>query len=138
MARPALLEKYERIRAAYPRSRIFVELARALLDAGDAARAAQVCERGVQHHPDSVQGRLVWGRALLGLGREAEAIARFEDAIARDPSSAYAYDLVAEALLAHGLARPARVILRRAVELRPGDARMRAWLDQAERMGGAE
>jgi tetratricopeptide (TPR) repeat protein len=133
MAPPAPLEKYERILAADPRSRIFVELAKALLDAGDAGRAAQVCERSIEHHPDSVQGRLVWGRALLRLGRQAEALARFEEAIARDPSSSYAYNLVGEALLEHGLARPARAILQRAAELHPGDARIRAWLEEARK-----
>ncbi|HSN14215.1 MAG TPA: hypothetical protein VLT61_06250, partial [Anaeromyxobacteraceae bacterium] len=61
----SIVEKYEQILAADPKSRIFVELARALLEKGDAARTVQICERGLEHHANSILGRVIWGRALL-------------------------------------------------------------------------
>ena len=132
MASP-VISKYERILQTDPRSRIFVELARALLDEGDAARAAEVCERGLVHHPDSVQARLTLGRALLALGRVDDAVQRFEEALAADASSPYPCDLAAEALLRHGHAARALPLLERAVERHPADPRIERRLDEARR-----
>ena len=64
----SIVEKYEQILAADPRSRIFVELAKALVDRGEHARAVEVCRRGLEHHPSSILGRVIWGRALLEAG----------------------------------------------------------------------
>lgn len=133
---PSSVEKYERILQADPRSRIFVELARALLEAGDPARAAQVCAQGLQHHPDSFHGRILWGRALLRLGDPGEAVARFEEAIASDPSGAYGYDLAGEALLQHGETARALALLERGAATHPGDRRVRRWLEDARQAAG--
>ncbi len=130
---PSIVQKYERILQADPRSRIFVELARALLDAGDAQRAAEVCERGLEHHPDSVQARVAWGKALLVLGRTDEALARLEEAIAADPTNPYGYSVVGEALVRNGLAERALPLMEKGVALHPGDGRIRRWLVEARR-----
>ncbi len=134
---PSIVEKYERILQADPRSRIFVELARALLDAGEAERAAEVCERGLEHHPDSVQARVVWGKALLALGRADEGSARLEEAVAADPANPYGYDLVGEALVRNGLAERALPLMEKGVALHPGDGRIRRWLIEARRAAPA-
>ncbi|WP_152643388.1 tetratricopeptide repeat protein, partial [Anaeromyxobacter sp. PSR-1] len=128
-----ILEKYEQILAADPRSRIFVELARALLERGQHARAIEICRQGLEHHPSSILGRVIWGRALLESGDTKGANDQFEIAIAVDPGSPYAYNLVGEALVAKGLFREALPVLLRAVELQPADARVRGWLEQAKR-----
>jgi tetratricopeptide (TPR) repeat protein len=130
---PSIVQKYERILQADPRSRIFVELARALLEAGDAQRAAEVCERGLEHHPDSVQARVAWGKALLALGRTDEALARLEEAIAADPANPYGYSVVGEALVRNGLADRALPLMEKGVALHPGDGRIRRWLVEARR-----
>ncbi|OFX25826.1 MAG: hypothetical protein A2V77_09510 [Anaeromyxobacter sp. RBG_16_69_14] len=130
---PSIVQKYERILQADPRSRIFVELARALLDAGDAQRAAEVCERGLEHHPDSVQARVAWGKALLVLGRTDEALARLEEAIAADQTNPYGYSVVGEALVRNGLAERALPLMEKGVALHPGDGRIRRWLVEARR-----
>uniref|UniRef100_UPI001F56A3F9 tetratricopeptide repeat protein n=1 Tax=Anaeromyxobacter terrae TaxID=2925406 RepID=UPI001F56A3F9 len=130
---PSIVEKYEQILAADPRSRIFVELAKALVERGDAARAAEVCRRGLEHHPSSILGRVVWGRALLETGEPAGALAQFEAAVAVDPASPYAFNLVGEALLARKLHAEALPYLERALELQPADARVRGWVEQARR-----
>src|SRR6266496_485891 len=128
---PSTVEKYERILQADPRSRIFVELARALLEAGGAERAVEVCQRGLEHHPDSVLARVLWGKALLALGRSDEAIARFGEALAADPANPYGCDLVGEALVKNGLAARALPLMEQAATLHPGDGRIRRWLEEA-------
>src|SRR5512133_1271330 len=134
----SIVEKYEQILAADPRSRIFVELAKALVDRGEHARAVEVCRRGLEHHPSSILGRVIWGRALLEAGDGKGATDQFEIAIALEPSSPYAYNLVGEALLKKGLHRDALPVLARAAELQPADARVRAWLDESKRRAKSE
>lgn len=130
MAAP-VTAKYERILQADPRSRIFVELARALLEEGEAERAVVVCEQGLLHHPDSAQARLTMGRALLMLGRVDEAVARFEQAFSVDAATPYECDVAAEALIRHGHAGRALPLLRRAAATYPGDARIQRRLEEA-------
>jgi Flp pilus assembly protein TadD len=129
----SLVEKYEKIFAADPRSRIFVELAKALVERGDHARAAEVCRQGLEHHPSSILGRVIWGRALLDAGDAKGAMDHFEIAIALEPSSPYAYNLVGEALLKKEMHREALPALARAAELQPADARVKGWLEEAKR-----
>jgi predicted Zn-dependent protease len=130
---PSLVEKYEQILAADPRSRIFVELAKALVEHGDHARAADVCRQGLEHHPSSILGRVIWGRALLESGDAAGALVQFDAAVQVDPSSPYAVNLVGEALVHKQLWREAAPFLARAVALQPSDARLRGWLEEADR-----
>jgi tetratricopeptide (TPR) repeat protein len=133
---PSIIEKYELILAADPRSRVFVELARALVERGDHARAVEVCRLGLEHHPTSILGRVTWGRALLLAGDARAAQDQLEIAIGIDPANPYAYNLVGEALVRAGLCREALPILTRAVELQPADPKARAALDEARRRAG--
>jgi tetratricopeptide (TPR) repeat protein len=128
----SIVDKYEQILAADPRSRIFVELARALVDRGEHARAVEVCRRGLEHHPGAILGRVTWGRALLEAGDTKGAMDQFEIAIGLEPASPYAYNHVGEALRAKGLYREALPVLARAAELQPADARVRGWLEDAK------
>jgi tetratricopeptide (TPR) repeat protein len=130
---PSIIEKYQQILAADPRSRIFVELARALLDQGDARRAMEVCRAGLEHHPQSIQGRVIWGRALLAAGDAVGAHEQFDVAIGIDPGTPYGYNLVGEALVAAGRFKEALPVLTRAAELQPADAQARARLEEAKR-----
>lgn len=134
----SIVDKYEQILAADPRSRIFVELAKALVDRGEHARAVEVCRRGLEHHPSSILGRVTWGRALLEAGDAKGAMDQFEIAIALEPSSPYAYNHVGEALLKKGLYKEALPVLARAAELQPADARVRGWLEDAKRRARGE
>lgn len=134
----SIVDKYEQILAADPRSRIFVELAKVLVDRGDHVRAIEVCQRGLEHHPSSILGRVVWGRALLEAGDVKAAMDQFEIAIALEPSSPYAYNHIGEALLKKELFREALPVLARAAELQPADARVRGWLEEAKRRARGE
>ena len=130
------VEKYEIILAADPRSRIFVELARALSDRGDFARAVEVCRQGVGHHPDSIQGRVQWARALLDSGDTDGAVGQLEAAIALEPQNPLAYNLAAELLLPRALHAKALPILEKAAELQPGNEKVRARLEEARAAAG--
>ncbi len=133
---PSLVEKYELILAADPRSRVFVELARALAEGGDLARAVEVCRRGLEHHPGSIQGRLVWAKALLLGGDPDAAMGQIESAMAIDPANPYACNLAAELLVQHGMLARAAPVLEKAATMQPANETVRQWL--AEARGEAE
>ncbi len=131
MSKP-MVEKYEQMLAQDPTSTVFVELARAYLDRGDNDRAIQVCQQGVTHHPNSVVGRVLWGKALINTGKAADAMKQFDLATNIDRDNPHAYNLIGEALLRKGLYRSALPILRRAAALQPNDGRIAQWLDQTK------
>lgn len=134
----SMIEKYEQILADDPGSMAFVELAKALIDRGDHQRAIEVCRSGIEHHPESIVGRVLWGKALISSGRPAEAMEQFEQAIAIEKDNPYAYNLIGEVLLHKGLFRSAIPILKKAVALQPRDTRVRQWLEQAQRALGGQ
>lgn len=129
----SLVEKYEQILTQDPASTVFVELAKALIEQGDHQRAISICESGLSHHQKSVVGRVLWGKALINLGRPAEAMEQFDKAIAIDKENPHAYNLIGEVLLHKGLYRSALPLLKKAVALQPNDGRVRQWLEQTQR-----
>lgn len=126
----SIVDKYEQMLHQDPTSTVFVELARAYLERGDNDRAVTVCEQGVTHHPNSVVGRVLWGKALINKGKAAEAMKQFDLAVNIDRENPHAYNLISEALLRKGLFRSALPILRKAAALQPNDARIAQWLEQ--------
>ncbi|WP_375757460.1 tetratricopeptide repeat protein [Corallococcus exercitus] len=128
----SMVERYEQLLRQDPTSSVFVELAKALLEKGDAQRTIEVCTEGISHHPTSVVGRVLWGKALIQLGRPAEAMEQFDQAIAIERDNPYAYNLIGDVLLQRGLYRSALPILRKAVALQPNNGRVKQWLDQAQ------
>jgi tetratricopeptide (TPR) repeat protein len=127
----SLAEKFEQILAADPASMIFLELARALLQMGDATRAIEVCRGGLSHHPSSIRGRVLLGQALLAREDVPEALQAFEEALALEPDNPYAYNLVAEQLMRHKRMAEALPILAKAQALQPSDLRVRRWIAEA-------
>src|SRR5688572_24319769 len=110
MTKP-MVDRYEQILAQDPTSTVFVELAKALIERGDLQRAIDVCQGGLSHHKGSVIGRVLWGKSLINLGRPAEAMEQFDQAISIDRDNPYAYNLIAEVLLHKGLYRSALPLL---------------------------
>ncbi|MBX7114056.1 MAG: tetratricopeptide repeat protein [Myxococcaceae bacterium] len=129
----SLVERYEQVLAQDPASTVFVELAKALIERGDHPHAIDVCKNGLQHHPSSVVGRVLWGKALINLGKPSEAMTQFDLAMGIDRENPHAYNLIGEALLHKGLYRSALPILRKAAALQPNDNRVRQWLEQTKR-----
>ncbi len=128
----SLVERYEEILAQDPTSHLFVELANSLVEQGDNARAIAVCQQGVLHNQSSVAGRVMWGKALINLGRPAEAMEQFDRAVAVNRDDPYAYHLICEVLLAKGLYRSALPLLRKASALAPEDEELKTWLEQTQ------
>src|SRR6185436_9311757 len=128
----SLVERYEQLLATDPTSTLFVELARVLVEQGENARAAEVCQQGLVHHPDSIHGYVLWGKALIGLGRPAEAMEQFDKAVGVDRQDPLAYHLISEVLVAKGLYRSALPLLRKAVALSPSDEQVKVWLEQTQ------
>lgn len=128
----SMVERYEQLLLQDPTSAVFVELAKALLEKSEHARAIEVCQRGLGHHPNSVIGRVLWGKSLLHQGKPAEAMEQFDQAIAVDKENAHAYNLIGEVLVQRGLFRSALPILRKAAALQPNDGRVRLWLEQTQ------
>jgi cellulose synthase operon protein C len=133
MAAKSMVDKYEQILSQDPTSTVFVELAKALIEKGDHARAIDVCRGGLTHHKSSVAGRVLWGKALIQMGRPAEAMEQFDQAIAIDRENPHAYNLIGEVLLQKGLYRSALPLLRKAATLQPNDGRVKQWLEQTQR-----
>ena len=125
-----MVEKYEQVISSDPASTVFVELAKALIERGDHARAIEVCQGGLSHHPTSVVGRVLWGKALINLGKPADAMNQFDLAVSIDKDNPHAYNLIGEVLLHKALYRSALPILRKAAALQPNDGRIRQWLEQ--------
>jgi Flp pilus assembly protein TadD len=130
---PSPVDKYEIILAADPKSRVFVEFAKALLERGDHGRATEVCRKGLEYHPTSVQGRVLLGRALLAGGDQRAALAELESAAAVEPRNPYGWNLAAEVLVEKGLHGRAVGILEKAVELQPSNEQLLGWLERARR-----
>lgn len=128
----SMVERYEQLLLQDPTSAVFVELAKVLLEKGEHARAIEVCQQGLGHHAQSVIGRVLWGKALLHLGKPAQAMEQFDHAIAVDKENAHAYNLIGEVLVQRGLFRSALPILRKAAVLQPNDGRVKLWLDQTQ------
>ncbi len=129
----SLVERYEQVLAQDPASTVFVELAKALIERGDHPHAVDVCKSGLQHHPSSVVGRVLWGKALINMGKPSEAMTQFDLAMGIDRENPHAYNLIGEVLLHKGLYRSALPILRKAAALQPNDNRVRQWLEQTKR-----
>jgi len=126
----SMVEKYEQVLSQDPASTVFVELAKAYIERGEHTRAIEVCQNGLTHHPNSVIGRVLWGKALIQLGKPSEAMSQFDSAVNIDKDNPRAYNLIGEVLLHKGLYRSALPILRKAAALQPNDGRIRQWLEQ--------
>lgn len=113
-------------RSPYPA----VELIEACLDAERFAAALAACDDASDVVADAVLDALR-GRALLGLGRNADAVTALERSLAEEPDAAVAANL---ALAQDRLGAPSKAVAaaRLAFDLDPQDARVAALLTELE------
>lgn len=65
--------RYYRTWQKNPVSIVFVSLAQICLEQGFLEQAKEICEQGLQHHPDSISGRLMLARVLYEFDDVAKA-----------------------------------------------------------------
>ncbi|MCL2178210.1 MAG: tetratricopeptide repeat protein [Proteobacteria bacterium] len=122
----------------HPGALAFVEHAKALLEGGEFEQAIEVCRQGVEEHPKSIVGRVLWGKALVCLGKPADAMHEFEVAIATDRENPRVYGLVAEVFIENKLFRSALPMLRKACSLEPENPNFKLYLDYTQKALGGE
>jgi tetratricopeptide (TPR) repeat protein len=88
--------------------RVFLQLADELRKAGSLARAIEVLQEGLTHHPESVSGRVALGRAQLEAGDASAAAETLERVLTRDPAQIVASKLLIETWIRMGDAVRAR------------------------------
>ncbi len=128
----SLVEKYEQMLSQDPSSTVFVELAKAFIERGDTAGPSRSASRVCRTTPSRSSGRVLWGKALINLGKASEAMNQFDLAVNIDRENPHAYNLISEVLLRKGLYRSALPILRKAATLQPNDGRIKQWLEQTK------
>jgi arylsulfatase A-like enzyme/Flp pilus assembly protein TadD len=94
--------------------------------AGSAGRFQELLRRGIA----SFEAHFYLGRALLGLGRPAEAVRHLEEAVRRAPALADGWRSLAQARLALGRKAEARKAYESALPLAPNDAKLRVLLGE--------
>ncbi len=114
-----------------PRSDAAVGLADAYCALGRYAEAADLCQKGLLHMPDSVGTRLALGRAYVGLQQWREAQTELLKVVKLDRSSVEGFRLLGEALMRRSDFERALPILQHAQNLAPADARVLQMLKRA-------
>jgi choline-sulfatase len=94
--------------------------------AGSAARFRELIRRGIE----SFEAHFYLGRALMGLGRPAEAGPHFEEAVRRAPKLAEGWERLARARQATGERDKARAAYEAALPLAPSSAELRLRLGE--------
>jgi len=79
-----------------PQSRVFAPLAEAYRKTGRIDRAIEICEKGLQIHPNYVSGRVALGRAYYDKGDYVSAKAQLEMVFEADPENLVAAKTLGE------------------------------------------
>jgi len=104
-----------------PGSVQFVKLGELLRQAGEAAEAAVVLRKGLEHHPRHTAAWVALGRVLAESREGAQAAAALKRALELDPAHPVAWRLMGECRLLCGDQSAALLAMERALELAPGD-----------------
>jgi len=126
------VERYEDV-AEDPSSTAFLELAKELIENGEHLRAIEVCRSGLAQLPNCIAARVLWGKALICLGRPAEAMEQFDRALDLGRESPRTYALISHALAQRGLYRSALPLLHKAAALVPKSEALQRWLEEMQR-----
>ncbi|TLY56069.1 MAG: tetratricopeptide repeat protein, partial [Gemmatimonadetes bacterium] len=96
MAYTSEIEKLEKRWAENPKGRNFAPLADAYRKAGELDRALELCQAGLELHPDYVSAHIVHARCLIDQKNDARASEVFQRVLALDPENVLALKILAE------------------------------------------
>ncbi|HEX4574399.1 MAG TPA: tetratricopeptide repeat protein, partial [Gemmatimonadales bacterium] len=90
------IEKLEKRWAENPKGRNFAPLADAYRKAGELDRAIELCQAGLERHPDYVSAHIVYGRCLIDRKNDAGAAEVFQKVLGLDPENVLGLKMLAE------------------------------------------
>ena len=96
MAYTSEIEKLERRWAENPKGRNFAPLADAYRKAGELDRAIELCQSGLELHPDYVSAHIVLGRCLVDMKNDPGAEGVFRKVLELDPENILALRMLSE------------------------------------------
>ena len=96
MAHPSEIKKLEQRYRENPKGRNFAPLADAYRKAGLLDHAIELCQSGLQRHPDYVSAHIVYGRCLIDQKNDPAAIEAFRRVLALDSENVLALKMLAE------------------------------------------
>src|SRR6266566_6486682 len=96
VAHPSEIKKLEQRYRENPKGRNFAPLADAYRKAGLLDHAIELCQSGLQRHPDYVSAHIVYGRCLIDQKNDAAAIEAFRRVLSLDSENVLALRMLAE------------------------------------------
>lgn len=118
-----------------PSSRVFAPLAESYRRLGRVDEAIEICQRGLEHHPDFHSGRVALARCYLEKHRYQDAQFECEKVVQLAPENILAQKILGDALLAQGQTHSALHAFKMALLLAPCDISLSEKVHQLERVG---
>lgn len=116
-----------------PSSRVFAPLAESYRRLGRLDEAIEICQRGLEHHPDFHGGRVALAKCYLDKHRYQDAQKELEKVVHLAPENLLAQRLLGEALMVQGLDGQALHAFKMALLLAPCDIGLTDKVHQLEK-----
>jgi len=116
-----------------PTSRVFAPLAESYRRLGRLDEAIEICQRGLEHHPDFHGGRVALAKCFIEKNRYQDAQIELEKVVHLAPENLLAQKLLGEALMAQGLDSQALHAFKMALLLAPFDVSLTEKVHQLEK-----
>ena len=127
-----LVEKYQIMLQQDPRSQVFAPLAEAYRRMGLIDAALQICEKGIEYHPDFSGGRVALGRIYLQQGELEKAHHQLLKASDLTPENLLAQSLLGECLLKLRQPKEALKAYKMILFLNPNDQKIQGTVKKLE------
>jgi hypothetical protein len=116
-----------------PTSRVFAPLAESYRRLGRLDEAIEICQKGLEHHPDFHGGRVALAKCYIDKNRYQDAQRELEKVVHLAPENLLAQRLLGEALMAQGLDSQALHAFKMALLLAPCDVALTDKVHQLEK-----
>jgi len=116
-----------------PTSRVFAPLAESYRRLGRLDEAIEICQKGLEHHPDFHGGRVALAKCYIDKHRYQDAQGELEKVVHLAPENLLAQRLLGEALMAQGLDSQALHAFKMALLLAPCDVSLTDKVHQLEK-----